>query len=343
MVLTAVAAILIFSLVIFIHELGHFLAAKKFGVKVNEFAIGMGPVIFSFERGETLYRLRLLPIGGFVAMEGEDEESDHERSFSNLPKLKKAVIMVAGAVMNLLLGFLVMLIMVSSNEMIASRTVSGFTVENSSAEASGLMVDDTIVGVNGRRVYITNDIMYELARTQENSAELTVQRGDETVTLNEVKFDTIEHEDGYVQFVPGFSVYGLEKTFFAVIDESFRYTLSIARVIFLSLIDLVTGRVAINNLSGPVGIITVISDAVSVGLDSLLFILAMLTVNLGIFNLLPFPALDGGRLFLLLIEAIIRRPIPQKYEIVINGVGFVLLMALMLFVTFNDVTKLIDF
>ncbi len=341
--LTGLAALLIFGLVIFIHELGHFLTAKKFGVKVNEFALGMGPAILSFKRGDTLYRLRLFPIGGFVAMEGEDEASDEEGSFSRLPKIKKAVILVAGAFMNLVLGFIVLTIVVSNTDLIATRTISSFTEENSTLEQSGLMVGDTIVGVNGRRVFIANDIMYELARTEENSADLTVQRDGETVTIEQVTFETIEHEDGYIQFIPGFTVYGAEKNFLSVIQEAGNYTLSLARVIFLSLIDLVTGRVPINNLSGPVGIITVINDAVLMGMEQILLILALLTVNLGIFNLLPVPALDGGRLFFLLIEAIIRRPIPQKYEIAINGAGFVLLMGLMLFVTFNDVSRLLDF
>ncbi len=339
-IITAVAAILVFGIVIFIHELGHFLTAKAFNVKVNEFAIGMGPKILSFMKGETVYRLRLLPIGGFVAMEGEDEDSDDPRSYNKLPKLKKAVILVAGAFMNLLLGLIVLSVLVSSGDQIASKTVSGFVSEDSTVQESGIMVGDTITAVNGRRVFIANDIMYELARTENNQADITVLRNSETVLIEGVTFETVEHDDGYVQLIPGFTVLPIEKNIITVATESVAYTASLARLIFLSLVDLVTGRVAINNLSGPVGIVSVIGDAVSIGLEPLLMVLALLTVNLGVFNLLPVPALDGGRLFFLLIETIARRPIPQKYEIAINGVSFILLMGLMLFVTFNDVTRL---
>ncbi len=338
--ITAVSAIVVFGLVIFIHELGHFMTAKAFNVKVNEFALGMGPKIFSYQGEETVYRLRLLPIGGFVSMEGEDEESEDPRSYTRLPKLKKAIILVAGAFMNLVLGLIVLTILVSAGDSIASKTISGFTSENSTVEAGGLMVGDNITAVNGRRVFIANDIMYELARTENNQADITVNRDGETLLLEDITFESVDHGDGYIQLVPGFTVLPIEKTFISVITESVAYTGSLARLIFLSLVDLVTGRVEINNLSGPVGIVTVIGDAAAIGWEPLLMVVALLTVNLGVFNLLPVPALDGGRLFFLLIEAVARRPIPQKYEIAINGASFLLLMGLMLFVTFNDVTRL---
>ncbi len=339
LVVTLIASALVFGLVIFIHELGHFVAAKKSGVKVNEFALGMGPTIFSVTRGETKYALRLLPIGGFVAMEGEDSESDDERSFNKAKKWQRAIILVAGGFMNLILGFAVLTGVVLSQEYITSRTISTFD-EGASTKASGLMEEDTITAITGRRVYIANAIVYELARTQANTADFTVQRGGETVEVPGVTFDTMVYEDGYEQFVMDFVVYPIEKTPITVIQEATGWTISLARLIFLSLIDLVTGRVAINNLSGPVGIVTVIGDAVSIGLGPLAMVLALLTVNLGVFNLLPLPALDGGRLLFLAIEAIIRRPVPQKFEIAVNGGSFVLLMALMLFVTYNDITRL---
>ncbi len=340
--ITAIAAIFVFGLVIFIHELGHFAAAKAFNVKVNEFALGMGPKIISFTKGETAYSLRLLPIGGFVSMEGENDESDEPRSYYMLPKLKKAIILVAGAFMNLVLGLIVLTIMVNSDEYIASKTVSGFTEQNNSVQQSGLLVGDTITAVNGRRVFIANDIMYELARVEEQQADLSIIRDGENILIEDITFETMEFDDGYVQLVPGFTVEPIEKSIVSVTVESFAYTASLARLIFLSLVDLVTGRIPINNLSGPVGIVTVIGDAVSIGWEPLLMVLALLTVNLGVFNLLPVPALDGGRLFLLLIEAIARRPIPQKFELAINSISFVLLMGLMLFVTFNDVTRLFE-
>ncbi len=338
--ITVVSAIVVFGLVIFIHEFGHFITAKKFNVKVNEFAIGMGPVLFSFTKGETLYRLRLLPIGGFVAMEGEDEDSNDPRAYNKLPKIKKAIILLAGAFMNLLLGFIILIIIVSNNDYIASRTVSGIA-EGSLVGQDGLMVGDVITAVNGRRVFIANDVIYELVRTENYTADITVNRDGESLLLEGVRFDTIEHEGGHVQLVQGFTVLPVEKTIISVASEAVAYTASLARIIFLSLVDLVTGRVAINNLSGPVGIVTVIGDAAALGIIELLMVVALLTVNLGVFNLLPVPALDGGRLFFLVVEAIIRRPIPQKFEIVVNGASFMLLMGLMVFVTFNDVSRLI--
>ncbi len=339
--ITIIASALVFGLVVFIHELGHFIAAKSFKVKVNEFAIGMGPRLFTIRKGDTNYSIRLLPIGGFVSMEGEDGESDDERSFAKLKIWKRAIILVAGAFMNLVLGLAVLSGIVIGSEYITSKTISSFS-ENAMTQQTGLEVGDTIVALNGRRVYIANDIMYELARTQDYKADFTVIRNGETVDVPGVTFDKKIYEDGYEQIVLDFTVLPIEKNPISIIKEATGWTMSLARLIFLSIVDLVTGRVEINNLSGPVGIVTVIGDAASIGLEPLALVLALLTVNLGVFNLMPLPALDGGRLFLLVIEGIARRPIPQKFELVINGVGFLLLMALMIFVTFNDITRLLQ-
>ncbi len=338
--ITILASVLVFGAVIFIHELGHFTTAKLCGIKVNEFALGMGPTLFHFKKGETTYALRLLPIGGFVSMEGEDEASDDERSFTRAPVWKRIIVVVAGAVMNMILGFLVLVILVSQQSAITSRTVSQFA-ENASTQASGLQIGDEILAVNGRRCFIADDVVYEFVRTQDGTADLTVLRDGKKVELPDVRFTTQPLEDGTTSLVIDFKVLPIEKTVFNVVKEAGLWTCSLSRMIFLSLIDLVTGRVAINNLSGPVGIVTVISEAASIGWQPILMILAMITVNLGIFNLIPFPALDGGKLFLLLIEAIRRKPLPEKYEIVINLVGFAALMCLMLFVTYNDIARLV--
>ena len=337
--ITILASVLVFGSVIFIHELGHFATAKLCGIKVNEFALGMGPALLRFERGETTYALRLLPIGGFVSMEGEDEESDDERSFSKAKVWKRFLVVAAGAVMNMVLGFLVLVILVSRQSAITSRTVSVFS-ENASTQASGLQVGDEILAVNGRRCFIADDVVYELVRTQNGTADLTVLRDGEKVLLEDVVFTTEETEAG-TSLIIDFKVLPVEKTLPNVLKEAGLWTCSLSRMIFLSLIDLVTGRVAINNLSGPVGIVTVISEAASIGWEPILLILAMITINLGIFNLIPFPALDGGKLFLLLVEGIRRKALPEKYEIVINLAGFAALMLLMLFVTYNDIARLI--
>ena len=338
-IIQALATIIVFGLVIFIHEFGHFAVAKLSGIKVNEFSLGMGPRVFGFKKGETDYSLRALPIGGFVAMEGEDEESDEENAFNKAPVQSRIAVVVAGAVMNLVLGFVVLVFLTSQQSAITSGTISMFH-DGASTQQSGLQVDDEIIAVNGRRCYVANDLIYEFARTQNGVADLTVRRNGEIVKLNDVEFETYTDEDGIKQMVIDFYVYPQEKTFSSVINEAAKWTVSLARMVFLSLVDLVTGNVAINQMSGPVGIVTVISEAASLGLKNVLMILAMITINLGIFNLVPFPALDGGRLLFLLIELLRGKPINQKYEIIVNTAGMFMLLTFMAFVTFSDITRL---
>lgn len=337
---TAVSSIFVFGLVIFIHEFGHFITAKISGIKVNEFALGMGPVLLRFTKGETIYALRAFPIGGFVSMEGENGDSEDARSFTSAPVKKRLLVLVAGVAMNLLLGFAVLLILVSQQTAITSKTVSSFA-ENASTYQSGLRVGDEILSVNGRRCFIADDVVYEFARTQNGTASLTVLRDGVKTQLPNVIFSTRQAEDGTRQMIIDFTVLPIEKTAFTVTREAGAWTVSLARLIFLTLVDLVTGNVPVNDLSGPVGIVAVIGQAAALGYQSVLMILALITINLGIFNLLPFPALDGGRIAFLLVEAVRRKPLNPKYEALVNSAGFIALMLLMLFVTFNDVTKLI--
>lgn len=336
---TLLVSVLVFGAVIFIHELGHFLTAKFSGIKVNEFALGMGPTLLKWGKKDTVYALRLFPIGGFVSMEGEDEESDADGAFNKAPVGNRILVVVAGAIMNLVLGFLVLVVIVCMQGNITSRTVAKF-YDGATTQASGLQVGDTIVAVNGRRCFIANDISYEFARTQNGTADLTVLRDGEKLQLEDVQFELGE-QDGQKYLIIDFIVYAQEKNVGTVLRQAANWTLSLGRMVVLSLTDLVTGRVAINNLSGPVVIVTAIGQAAKMGVSSVLLLLAFITINLGIFNLLPIPALDGGRLVLLIIEAIRHKPMNQKYEAIINTVGFVALMCLMLFVTFNDITRLI--
>lgn len=338
--LTIVAAVAVFSIVILVHESGHFFTAKLCGIKVNEFAMGMGPKILSFGKKETKYSLRLFPIGGFVSMEGEDEDSEDPRSFTKAKVGFRILVVVAGAIMNLILGVVVLCFAVNCDEAITSRTVSGF-YENANTQQTGLQVGDEILAVNGRKCYIADDILYEFARINSGTAEMQVLRNGQKVTLPAVTFNTFTDDNGNNQIVIDFTVLPIEKNFGTVLSEAFRWSISYARLIFLSLVDLVTGRVAMNNLSGPVGIVSTIATAVSYGWQPVLLLLALITINLGVFNLLPLPALDGGKLLLLLLEAVRRKPIKEKYEIIINTTGFVLLMLLMVFVTFNDISRLI--
>ncbi len=344
-VITLIASVFVFGLIIFVHEFGHFIAARIGGIKVNEFAIGMGPTIIKWKRKDTKYSIRLFPIGGFCSMEGEDEESEEEGSFGKAPVSNRILVVLAGAIMNLLLGFIVIVCLTAakqpgdSKNLIRTRTILGFN-EGAVTEASGMMAGDTILAVNGRNMYTFNDVIYELARVKGRFTDVIVERDGSRVTLPSVEFDITPGEDGVNIINPDFTILGVEKTFGSVLKESCLWTVSITRLVFVSFVDLVTGNVAINQLSGPVGIIEVIGQAASVDFYSLFYILAIITINLGVMNVLPLPALDGGRFVILLIEAVTKKRLNPKYEGIIHAVGFVLLILLMLFVTYNDITKL---
>ena len=350
--ITTLVSVLIFGLVVMIHELGHFVCAKKAGIQVNEFSIGMGPALFSRVKNGTRYSIRALPVGGYVSMEGEDEELEdgeladpglppEEKTGLPFPKVKvwkRIIVVAAGAVMNLVLGFVVLLLLFSGADTLASRTVA-LVEEGSAVEASGLQVGDEILAINGRRCFVTNDIVYELQRSEDFTADFTVRRNGEKVQIDDVHFDQVQNGDT-VTMDMGFKVYALEKTPLNVVSQAFDYTLFYARLVFRSVVDLVTQRVSVTELSGPVGIVSAINQAAGMGLSEVLSLLALLTVNLGVFNLLPFPALDGGKLVFLLIEGIFRRPLPKRFEIWVNMAGLFFLFALTIFATFNDITRL---
>ena len=352
--LTTVVSILVFGFVIMFHEAGHFFTAKKCGIQVNEFSIGMGPVLFKKYKGGTQYSVRALPIGGYVSMEGEDGENTEDapdvpdevraqrtgKPFHQVSVLRRILVVAAGAVMNLILGFLVMLILTSGQDMITSRTIYEFA-EGARCQQTGLQEKDTILRVNGRRCFVPADIIYELQRSPDYTADFTVQRNGQKVEVPSVQFDTVTQADGRTTMQVGFVVYGIEKTPLSVIKEAGSWVLYYMRLVFRSQADLVTGRVSVNELSGPVGIVSVLNQAVGMGLDQILSILALLTVNLGVFNLLPIPALDGGKLVLLAVEGVTRKKVPEKVEMFINAAGMVFLLGLMLFATFNDILRLI--
>ena len=373
-IITFVAAVLIFGAVIAIHEFGHFSAAKLSGIQVNEYSIGMGPALFKKIVGSTQYTLRLLPIGGYVAMEGEGspesnaaqrerdaaggadeaEEEDGLESWNPIPPeqrtgipfpeaaiWKRAIVMAAGPLMNFVLGFAVLLGLIAlRSDPIASRVIYSIA-DGALCGQTGLQAGDEIVAVNGRRCFIANDILYELVRTQNTRADFTVRRDGRLVQLPGVQFDTYTDEGGNTRMNIGFTVYALEKTPANVLKETFNSELYYSRIFFTSLVDLLRGRESINNLSGPVGIVSAISQAASYGLTDVLELLVLITVNLGVFNLLPVPALDGGRLVFLAVEAVIRRPVSERVQESLTLATFILLFGLMIFATYNDVLRLI--
>jgi len=337
---TILITILVFGVIIMIHELGHFVAAKLFGVKVNEFSLGMGPALFKFTKGETSYGLRLLPIGGFVSMEGENEGSADDRAFCNKPAWQRFIILAAGAFMNLILGFVLVGILVGQMQLIGTTTIANFYPE--AASSQWLQPNDTIVGVNGYRINGYNDAIFQMVRDQDGVIDFEVVREGEKLLLKDVAFETTELSDGMTSMVLDFQFYGQEKSLFRSLDYTFDWTVSIAKQVWYSLGDILTGQYGLNQLSGPVGTSSAIGEAASAGLESLLMLVAFITINVGVFNLLPVPALDGGRLLFVLIEVIIRRPIPQKYESIIHAAGFIMLMGLVVAITFNDIFKLIS-
>ena len=362
--ITLLAALFVFSAVIAIHEFGHFAVAKLCGIRVNEFSIGMGPALWKTVRKGTQYTLRALPVGGYVALEGEESPESQQAEaardrreeaapapvppeegtgipLNEAPVWQRMLVMVAGAVMNFVLGFVVLLILLTAQSSpLTSKVI--YAVEDSAlCGQTGLQAGDEIVAVNGRRCFVANDIIYELVRTEQYRADFTVLRDGQTVELPDVQFDTWTDEAGQVHMSLGFTVYGLAKTPRNVLREAGNSMLYYGRIIFTSLADLLRGRENINNLSGPVGIVTAIGQAASYGWQDLLQLLALITINLGIFNLLPFPALDGGKVVFLAIEGITGHAVPEKLQGSLTVAAFALLFGLMIFATYNDIIRLI--
>ena len=438
-----VIAILLFELIIFFHEGGHFLTAKLSGIKVNEFALGMGPKIFSFKRKETTYSLRLFPIGGFCAMEGEDEDSDNPRAFNNAKIYKRMIVIVAGALMNIILGLIFMGIILAPSEYFTTTTVTDFSPKAYSAN-SGLEVGDKILSVDGYAVNNSMDLSYALSKikvqdvdgtelqiykqdccnslyeayaklvddgiikdNQTNEAAfyavcdgadvinnaphskeayeslqqgviglskvvpnvsitidaieeketrprfratMEVERKGQRITLEDVDFFTYTTADNSEPKMSiDFYLDAKDNNFGNLIVETGSQTVSVVRMVYDSLYGLVTGQYSINDLSGPVGIASVAVEVAQTGLansgfgeavNNIIYIMMVITVNLGIVNMLPFPALDGGRFVFLLIEAIFRKPVPRKVEGIVNGIGLLLLLILIALITFKDVFKL---
>lgn len=447
-VLTTIALILIgvllFELIIFIHEFGHFITAKKSGIKVNEFSLGMGPKIFSFGKGETKYSLRIFPIGGFCSMEGEDEESPEPRAFNNAKVWKRMIVIIAGAVMNIILGFVLMFVVVVQQDAYSSTEVQSFPATSFSS-CTGLQSGDVIKEINGYGISTSMDFNYPIstaelktvdgstleiykedcgnnlynmavslvqdknnklsdeqvskvnellskstneivkAKSKEDAysiyenyykeindacgikdykvekiveketrkrytADILVERNGEEKLLKNVQFFTYTTKDNSdPQVSIDFYVKSIDKTFGSVISQTFKQTISTCKMIYASLGGLLTGKFGLKDMSGPIGIAsavtTVASESLSSGfmsaVNSIIYVMMIITVNLGLFNMLPFPALDGGRFVFLIIEVIRGKSVPRKVEAIVNGIGMGLLILLMILITANDIFKLI--
>jgi regulator of sigma E protease len=359
------AAVLFFGLVIMIHEVGHFSFAKLFKVKVNEFALGMGPTLFKFKKGETKYAVRLLPIGGFVNMEGETADEDAQEPsaesggsgaakgksgvFYGKPRWQRAIILAAGACLNIILGMVLIAVMLGIQQyaghenLVGTRKIHSF-YEDASSTQYGLMPGDEIVRINGKYVFSESDIGYLITRDVDGVIDFTVKRSGQKTEVPGVAFRHLEEDGARATLYFDFVLVGESPGFINVLTTTPREALSTVRLVWLSLFDLITGQYGLTDLSGPVGIVTIVADAAQeakLDLRPLLRIAILITINVGIFNLLPIPGLDGGRLLFLAVEGIRRKPIRPKYEGYVHAAGLALLFLFMIVVTFSDIIKLI--
>ena len=342
-------AILLFGVLIAIHEFGHFFTAKLLGVKVNEFAIGMGPALWSRQKGETLYALRAFPIGGYCAMEGEDEDTGDPRAFTRQAGWKKVIILCAGSFMNLVLGLAITVVLFLGISQARAPVITEFADGFQLRGADGLMEGDRIVSVDGHGIWVYADVQTYLSRNGGDGVDLIVERDGKRVTLKDFpmgRYDYVYENGTYHGFGLIFGQVD-ELSVPERIAQGWAQTFDFARIVWLSLGDLVTGRVAVSELSGVIGVVDVVSEvgaeseSVAEGVQNVFYFMALIAVNLAVMNMLPIPALDGGRVFFVLLNGLIyavsRRRIPERYEGYVHAGAFVLLLVLMAVVALHDV------
>ena len=346
--LTALYTIVVFSLIIAIHEFGHFAVAKLVGICVHEFAIGMGPKLFSFRKGDTDYSLRLLPIGGYVKLEGEDGTSDDERAFCNKKPWQRFLVLFAGAFMNFVLGFLIFTIVITSNGAIATNVVDK-VIKTSAFDNAGIRAGDKIIYMENdfykSKISDYNDVTYFLSRGGNGKINITFVRGNNKIQK------TIEpsYVEGYKEKMLGFQTRLEKPAFVNTIVAAYRQSKFVVKLVINSFADMIRGSVSISDMSGPVGIVREIGSAAKSGLAhnvlqsiiNVLWLAALISINLGVVNLLPLPALDGGRIVFVVIEFLRGKPIDRDKEGIFHFIGFVLLILLMVLITFSDIKKLI--
>lgn len=379
--LTAIATIAIFLVMISLHEFGHFIVAKLSGITVLEFSIGMGPAIFKREKGNTLYSVRALPIGGYCKMEGEDTQSEDTGAFCNQKLWKRFLVVVAGAVLNIVLGFvLFVLVAVISKNPYATNVISHVD-ERSNMYASGIVEGDRIVRINGHGVSFYRDIeLYKDDIDSQKPVEMEIVRGgkrmkfsfmmseekisdtyfadrcEETTTMNGItQTQTLAYREGYVlpedkigttdeysRMMLGFSPVTKKMGVLSVFQSAYCNTKYVVKLVYKSLWDMLRGKVGIEEISGPIGVVGAVNQAVhsDYGLLSVLSMAALLTINLGIFNLLPIPALDGGRLLFMIIEFVRGKPVSAEREGMVHAIGLLLLLAFALLISVKDALQL---
>ena len=347
------AAILVFGVLIAVHELGHFMAAKACGVRVNEFSIGMGPTLWKKQKGETQYSLRLFPVGGFCAMEGEEEDSDDPTALNNQGFWAKLLIFAAGAAMNFIAGLLIILVLYANAQAFYVPVVAGFADGCPLESADGLQEGDRLLRIDGEKVYVYSDISLLMGLNKTGAFDLQIERNGEVITLRDFTMERREYTDQNGKAYTGYGLYfgAEEATLGRKLSYSWNNAMDFARLVRLSLQMLVTGQAGVKDLSGPVGIVSTMTQVgeqaatTRAAVENIAYLAALIAVNLAVMNLLPLPALDGGKIFFLVINAVsmqlFKKQIPAKYENYIHFAGLILLLALMAVITFSDVWKLI--
>lgn len=335
MFITILTAVIVFGILVILHELGHFATAKSVGIKVNEFSIGMGPVIYKRKKGETQYSLRALPLGGFVKMEGEDEDSTDERSFNSKPIPARMLVLVAGSAMNLIFAILIIILVLYINGFPTNSNVIGEVIEGNPAELAGLITGDKIVEIEGNEIKSWEDIIHAITNSSGEEINITVEREGKTLNvISNIKKD--ETGRRVIGIIPS-----KEFSFPRSVVEGTKASFMMVGMMLEFLGGIFKGQASTSDVVGPVGIIHLVGEATRMGVVYVLNFTAMISMNLAVINLLPFPALDGGRLLLLAVQGVTGKKIDPEKEGFIHFVGFVILIGLMILVTFRDVDRFI--
>lgn len=347
--MTILFAILLFSFLVFVHELGHFVCAKLSGVQVNEFALFMGPAIFKKQVGETLYSIRCIPIGGYCAMEGEDEDTDNPRSFQKTVWWKRLIVLVAGSAMNFLVGVVLMAVVYAPFQQFIVPVVTGIEEGCLIAGEHGIQEGDRILEVDGEKIYVYSDFSFIIGLNGGDVHDLVLERGGQRVELEDFHMEkaTFTEPDGTTSQRYGFSFSIVEATFAEKLGYTWDNVCNTLRNVRLSLQMLVSGKAGIMDLTGPVGIVSQMNEVAQSSATwvdaaiNLVYFGAFIAINLAVMNLLPLPALDGGRVVCLLlttaVEAVLRRRIDPKYEGYLHTAGMIALLGLMAVIMFKDI------